>query len=419
MLGEYEAAASELHKGLDLASQVGDRTIETNMLLGLSLTYNLYHRGEEALAYTERALAIAHELNDPRLRAAGLASRLMARSAGYGQIAEATPDAEEALRLSRELGDPSLSAQTLIFCGQMFEFRADLDRAVAQLRQGLDLAQRTHQGFFVGYAAFCLGHTYLAKGEYEEALRWYQQMSDYASAAGDKFWMARAPNIIGGVHLELYDLDEAIGLNLEGDEVSQKLIPWPEPRGHSLLKVGLAHLARGDHGLAAEFFRRAWDLLEQDVWYRWRWHIPLLRARGELALAERRHDDAWSYAVQSLQMAKQSDSRKHVARAQRLQGEILAARGELEPAAEALRASISLAATIDTPREVWLGKAALAGVLARAGHDAQAEVTYAEAAQVIEAIAWGLTIPGLRRSLLGAEPVLAVYRALGRRPPVV
>jgi hypothetical protein len=71
------------------------------------------------------------------------------------------------------------------------------------------------------------------------------------------------------------------------------------------------------------------------------------------------------------------------------------------------------------PREVWLGKAALAGVLARAGHDAQAEAAQDEAARTIEAIAGRLTIPALRRSFLGAEPVLAVYRALGRRGPVV
>ena len=140
-------------------------------------------------------------------------------------------------------------------------------------------------------------------------------------------------------------------------------------------------------------------------------------ARGELALAERRYDDAWLYAAQSLEMAKQSDSRKHVARAQRLQGDILAARGQLEAAASALRASVQLAETIHTPREVWLGKAALADVLTRAGHDAEAEGVYVEAAQVIETIARGLTIPRLRASFLGAEPVAAVYRVLKRRPP--
>jgi tetratricopeptide (TPR) repeat protein len=157
-----------------------------------------------------------------------------------------------------------------------------------------------------------------------------RRLSDYASAAGDKFFIARAPNHIGGVHLELFDLDEAIRLNLEGDEVAQRLFRWPEPRGHSLLKVGLVYLERNDHGQAEEFFQRAWALLEEDIWARWRWHIPLLRGRGELALAERRLDEAWTYASQSLEMATQTDSRKHVARAQRLQGEILAASGRLD-----------------------------------------------------------------------------------------
>jgi ATP/maltotriose-dependent transcriptional regulator MalT len=113
-----------------------------------------------------------------------------------------------------------------------------------------------------------------------------------------------------------------------------------------LLKVGLAHLQRGEHGAAEEYFRRAWALLEEDVWFRWRWHIPLLRARGELALAEGRLDEAWTFATQSLEMATQTDSRKHVARAQQLQGEILAANGRLDDAARAVEASVRLAESL-------------------------------------------------------------------------
>src|SRR5205823_12252047 len=187
--------------------------------------------------------------------------------------------------------------------------------------------------------------------------------------AGDKFWLGRFPNLIGGVHLELFDLDEAIRLNLEGAEAAQRWWPWPEPRAHALLKVGLAHLERGVHGLAEEFFRRAWALLEEDLFMRWRWHIPLLRARGELALAEGWLDEAWSFATQSLELATQTDSRKHVARAQLLQGETLAASGRLESAAETLAVAIRLAEQIGTPREVWLGKTALGKVLTRLGRD--------------------------------------------------
>jgi hypothetical protein len=127
-------------------------------------------------------------------------------------------------------------------------------------------------------ALFWSGVANAAKGAYEEALRRYRQLGDYATAAGDTYWLPRIPNIPGGVHLDLFDLDEALRLNLEADEVAQRFSPWPEPRGHSLVKAGLVHLLRDEHGHAGTYFRLAEALLEEDAWARWRWHIALLRA---------------------------------------------------------------------------------------------------------------------------------------------
>ena len=110
-------------------------------------------------------------------------------------------------------------------------------------------------------------------------------------------------------------------------------------------------------------------------------------------------------------------SRKHVARAHRLRGEILAAGDRLGEAERELRASVALATQLDTPREVWLGEASLARMLARSNRDKDAEASFVRAAQTIEGNAARLTTPGLRRSFLTAEPVLDVYRTLGRRPP--
>ena len=106
-----------------------------------------------------------------------------------------------------------------------------------------------------------------------------------------------------------------------------------------------------------------------------------------------------------------------MARAQRLQGDILAASGRLEEAAQALAASIHLAEHIQTPREVWLGKAALGKVLARLGRDKEAEAQLTQATQTIEAIAANLHTPRLYHSFLSAAPVLDIYTALGHRPP--
>jgi hypothetical protein len=116
-------------------------------------------------------------------------------------------------------------------------------------------------------------------------------------------------------------------------------------------------------------------------------------------------------------MATQTGSRKHVARAQWLQGEILAAGGRLDEAARTLEASVELAESLATPREIWMGRAALAKVVGHLGREREAEAQLAAAAEKIEAIASGLTTPRLRQSFLTAEPVTEVFRTLGRRPP--
>jgi class 3 adenylate cyclase/tetratricopeptide (TPR) repeat protein len=417
VLREREGAEAAYQQALELMRQTADQGGEIDILVGLSATYRVFHREAPAIAIIEQALAMARELGDRAGEARCLANRALLRSVGYGQLVETTPDAEEALRLAREIGDPKLLAEALISLGRILQWRAVFDRSLGYLHEGMDLARLTHAGFLFSMAVFFIGNAYTARSAYEDALRWYQQLSDYASKAGDKLHIARIPNLIGGIHLELFDLDEALRLNLEGDEMAQRPFPWPEPRGHSLVKAGLAHLYRGEHGPAEACFHRAEALLEVDTWLRWRWHIALLYAFGELALTQGHHDQAWSYATQSLELATQTDSRKHMARAQRLQGDILAVSGRLAEAAQTLAASVRLAEQLQTPREVWLGKAALGKVLARLHRDKEAEAQLTQAIQTIEAIAANLHTPRLRHSFLNAAPVLKVYEALGHRPP--
>ncbi len=134
-------------------------------------------------------------------------------------------------------------------------------------------------------------------------------------------------------------------------------------------------------------------------------------------MTEKRLEEARTYASQSLEMARESDAHKHMARAQRLQGRVLAALHRPDEAARALDGSVRLAQSLRTPREIWMGKLALGKVLAQLGREKEAEAQIVEAAQTIEAIADKLRTPDLRRSFLGGEPVLEVYRTLGRRPP--
>jgi class 3 adenylate cyclase/tetratricopeptide (TPR) repeat protein len=416
VLAEYDAAVSECHSALALLDDMGDRKEQAAALIELSNVYNWSHKLDLLLPTVNRALLIARDLGDAALQAGCLALRGEGVAVVYGPLVEALVDSGESLRLARETADPRLLAQALAFAGRHLEWHSDYDRAITYLTEGLDLARREHAGYLMGLALFHLGHARLARGEYEEALSLYRELADYAAAAGDKLYMMRAPNLLGGVFLDLYDLDEAIRLNAEGDEVSKRFWPWPEPRGHSLWKLGVAHLYRDDHGRAEAAFREATSLLDVDVWGRWLWEISLVRSLGELALSQGRDEEALDYASRSLELATRCRHRKHAARARALQGRILAGRDRLEDAVTAFRDSLDVAEGLGTLREGWMGQAALAQALGRLGRDREAEVALARAGTALDAIVSKLTMPGLRDRFLEAEPVHEVYRLIGRRP---
>src|SRR3989475_17626 len=417
ILAEFEAAVAEFERALALIRRFGDRKQEVSTLLGLANVYNWGHKIAEVLATVNGALAIATEIGDTAGQAGCHALRGEARGGVYGPVVEAMRDSSEALRLAREVGDPRLLAQCLTFSGRQLEWHGEYDLAVGHPREGLELARREHSGYLVGLSLYHLGHAALARGDYEGALEHYRSLLEYAEAAGDKLYLARVPNLFGGVSLEIYDLDEAIRFNTEGDETSRRLWPWPEPRGHSLWKLGLAHLYAGNHGSAERAFRDAESLRELDTWGRWTWEISLWRSRGELSLAEEKYDEAWTWASRSLEAATQCRQRKHAARALRLQGEILAAQGRLADAARALTASLDQARVLGTARESWIGHATLGNVFTRLGQEREAEAQLTAAAHTIESIATKLVTPHLRQSFLGAERVADVFRTLGRTAP--
>jgi class 3 adenylate cyclase/tetratricopeptide (TPR) repeat protein len=417
ILAEFEAAVAEFERALALIRRLGDRKQEVATLLGLANVYNWGHKIGEVLATVDRALAIATEIGDTAGQAGCHALRGEARGGVYGPVVEAMRDSFEAVRLAREVGDSRLLAQCLTFAGRQLEWHGEYDVAVGHLHEGLELARREHSGYLVGLALYHLGHAALARGDYEGTLEHYRSLREYAEAAGDKLYLARLPNLFGGVSLEIFDLGEAIRLNTEGDETSRRLWPWPEPRGHSLWKLGLAQLYRGNHGSAERAFREAESLRELDNWGRWTWESSLWRSRGELSLAEDKYEEAWTWVSRALEAATQCRQRKHAARAMRLQGAILAAQGRLEDAVRATTASLDQARMLGTARESWIGQAALGQVLTRLGRDREAEAQLTAAAQTIESIAAKLVTPQLRRSFLGAEPVADVFQTLGRTPP--
>jgi tetratricopeptide (TPR) repeat protein len=418
IIGRHQEALDEYARAIDCSRSANDQLRECRSLLGLALAQFSAHQIEAMLDTCERSGALAGELGEVAIQASTKMRSALGKMVCEGATPEVIGRAEEAVHLAETLNEPRLRAETTVMLGAARERECAFETAHRTLQKGLKLASEVHSGFSVGQSLFCLGHTSLSQGNYEEALGWYQQLSDYAQTAGDAFWLSRAPNCLGAVPLELYEFNWALELQLEGHEAARRYSAWPEPKAHSLLKAGLVHFERDDYSHAEEFFLGAWGLLEVDNVSRYRWHIPLLHARGALALARGQHDEAWRFASESLELARKTYARKHEARAQRLQGEILAATGRLKEGAPMLEASVRLAHDLKTPREVWMGSFALGKLLVRLGKDKEAEGAFNAAAGTIESIASALKTEALIRSFLAAAPVIEVFRVLGRIPPV-
>ena len=145
---------------------------------------------------------------------------------------------------------------------------------------------------------------------------------------------------------------------------------------------------------------------------------PCFTPAAALALARGRHDEARQFATESLELARKTYSRKHEARAQRLQGEILAATGRLKESCSDTGSVAQLSQQLKTPRDEWIGALALGKLLMRLGKDKEAEVAFNTSAATIESIAAALKTDVLSRAFLSAPPVLEVFKLLGRRAPV-
>jgi class 3 adenylate cyclase/tetratricopeptide (TPR) repeat protein len=416
-LGQYQESVAAYEAAVDLARRIGDRRLEADLLIALGGVYNFYHRPDRALEHLDQALAMGRESGDTTVEMNALGNIVLTRNAGFGLVRETFEDSERVLELEPRVADPRARAHALIAVGTSLQWRGEYARARAILERGVALANDVHAGFMAGLANFHLCNAALSLGHYEEALTRYRALYDYAQAAGDRFALVRAANSIAAVHLELFDLAEAIRISVESEELTQKVFPWPEPRAHSLIKASAAHLGRGDIALAEELLDRARTLFDIDVWGRWRWHMVLLRQRGEIALARGRLDEAWTHAGEALAAAERSEATKHKASALRLRGQVLIARGDLDDAAKALAESAALADRIGTVRERWIASEALGALAARRGHDAEAERHYRRAVEAVDTIVRGLTTPALRRSFLTAEHVRDLYRTVGRALP--
>jgi class 3 adenylate cyclase len=312
----------------------GDHTAVARGLERAGWYLTLFGEPENAEAH----LAAAEEVVDRGLvgdeDAAGVragigASRAFA-AAAEGRLAAARRQAAEAASLASAAGDDFSVARARAAAGVVELWDGDPVAAIDHLRAALDLAWAGHQAVLADRCGRWLVVALTEAGAYGDALSLADPLLARADERNDASVGIGVRSALAALWRELGDLDRA--RRLADDAVRLG-------RGRSVASDALvgAHLARihGElddprrgEGDAAAHLRELDELLERDPWLGWRLGARTELARARLALA----GDDLDLALLSIDRARlrlgEAGAPRERSEAERLEGEVLARRGD-------------------------------------------------------------------------------------------
>lgn len=351
---------------------------------------------EEAMERADRILTIGERLHDRDLEALGLHDRGRAL-VGAGRVAEGMALLDEAVVVAVS-GDVAPYPTAVVYCNATIacEDLTDYRRASVFAEAAKRWCERQAISGFPGMCRVRRVEIIRLRGAWAEAEAEARQacaeLQDFClDYAGEGFYQ------IGEIRLHVGDLDGAERAFTQAHEFGRE----PQP-GLALLRhaqgrteAGAALLARALAGSATPPLQRA----------------RLLPAQVELALAVGDLARAAQAAEELEQIAEQYDTHVLRASAAAAAGTVALARGELEPAIEAMQRARRTWVETDAPYEAARARVTLAEAYLLTGDADTAEMELAAAAVAFERLGAGpdsARVAALRRRAQGPAPAGAV-----------
>jgi tetratricopeptide (TPR) repeat protein len=402
-LSRFDESIADCERAEKVAEETGNREARINALCGKA--WGLFFR--KRLTEVEQCGKQAAELARLAGSRVGLASAegvLAGKCVCTGDLAAAESYLERAIPVLQAEGDPLSAWNAVNFRNQVSTFRLEYQEAEQALRWAQEKAHDLGAGFHLIMAYFVRGIALGNQGRLSEALDMLREGMRLAELHGDRFWLPRIPNTLGWLHWELYDLETALRLNAESVQQGRGFgSPEAEANGH--VNLGHNYLVLGEPARAFEHLREAERLHDQDVWYRWRYN---LRLQAELASYWITRGDlpaAASHAAASLQLAEATLSRKYLAWAHKLLGDIAALEERIQDGERHYATALGILQPHPCPTIAWKILKAAAELAQRQKDDSAAANFLGQAQAVVQSLADAIDDDKLRQGFLSAKPV--------------
>jgi tetratricopeptide (TPR) repeat protein len=218
IMGEPDQAVAFGERALALALALGDLPLQVMATFVLGSAYHGLGEYRRALDCFSRSVAsLTGELIRERFGMAGLPA-VMARTwlvsclADLGEFAEGAARGEEAVQIAETIDHPFSLTQAYFCLGNLSLHKGDLHQAISVLERGLGLCQIANFLSWVPTVTAALGYAYVLAGRVPEALPLLQQAVEQSPSTGISAGYSRRVTYLGEAYLLAGRMDEAAAL---------------------------------------------------------------------------------------------------------------------------------------------------------------------------------------------------------------
>jgi tetratricopeptide (TPR) repeat protein len=402
-LSRFDDAIADFEHAEKVAGDTGNREAQINAICGRAMLLFFSKRLAETEQYGNQAADLARLAGSRR----GLASAELVfacHRSCTGDLAAAEYYFDRAIPVLKEEGEPVVALDAICFRALLSCWRLEYPEA-EHVWLGLhDKARDLGASFQLIQAYYYRGMALGNQGRLSEALAMLHEGMRLAELNGDRFFLPRLPNTLGWLHRELHDLETAVRLNADSVRLGREFAS-AEAEANAHVNLGHNYLLLGEPARALEHLQEATRLYGQDVWFRWRYN---LRLQAELATYWITRGDlkaAAAHATAALQGAEATLSRKYIAWAHKLLGDIAALEERVADGQRDYATTLAVLQRHPCPTIEWKILKAAAELAQRQRNEAARAEFRGRAQAVVQSLAAAIREDKLRQGFLAAKPV--------------
>ena len=323
-----EEALRYSEQALALANRIDFPFGRSRALLTMGKTYWAQGNYPQALEVLSQALKIAQNIShSPTIAEAFNGLGLMQEK--MGNVAQSLSYYQEALRYAEEMGSSMMIAKAHNNIGNIYFRQGNYSDALQQYLGALRIFEKQENPALIAAAYLNIGSVYSTQQDYKEALDYYNRALTLCQKVNNKPYLSAIYNGLGELNSELGNYQQAEEQYQAAFDIAQEM------GGQSDAAVSLSNLGRiayyqKNYALALTRYQRALSIQEeaQD-------QSSMITSLGRIGQAyqqQQRYDLATDYAQRGLAMAQKTGAKKEITEIARSLSEMYEQQRDYQPA---------------------------------------------------------------------------------------